>query len=345
MRVLAKLLSFRLFGRSQAADLVPGNLALRQPLAVMQRSPKRPRLRRRDRAFWVVLSRVWRSWPSALMIVKPDTVIRWHRKGFKLYWRWRSRKRRPGRPPVNPEVRALIRRRGEANPLWGAPHIQGELLKLGVEVSERAISNLIPRQKPKPPSPTWLTFLRNRRGTMASADFLTVTTATFRILFVFVVLNHERRRVLHLDVTEPPSAEWTARQIVQAFPWDTAPHHLLRDRDSIYGEVFGRRAKGMGIREVLISRQGPWQNPFAERLIVSLPRQCLHHIIVLGEEHLRRILSEYIDYYHQDRTHYSPGKDTPFHRPVEARPTSDAHPVGRPRLSALHHRYAWREAA
>ena len=345
MGIVWHLLSLLSSGRRDVTDLVLENLALRQQLAVLQRSVKRPRLRRRDRFFWVLLSRIWSNWRSALTIVKPDTVVCWHRKGFKLYWRWKSRKRGPGRPPVSPEIRQLIRTMAEANPLWGAPHIHGELLKLGIEISERTVSKLMPRARRKPPSPSWMTFLRNHMDTMAAVDFFTVVTATFSILYVFIVLNHHRRTVLHFNVTAHPSAEWTARQIVQAFPWDTAPRYLLRDRDSIYSDVFRRCVQGMGVREVLISRQSLWQNPFAERLIGSLRRECLDHMVILGEDHLRRILAEYVNYYHHDRTHYALERDTPFYRPVEPKPTDAFQPVALPRLGGLHHRYEWREVA
>jgi len=249
------------------------NLALRQQLAVATRSHQPPRLRSRARFFRVMLSHLWTGWRSVLVIVKPDTVVRWLRKGFEPYWRWRSRKH-PGRPPTDPAIRDLIRRMAEANPLWGAPHLHGELLKLGIQISERTIPSLRPRRKPKPPSQTWLTFLRNHLTSMASADFLTVPTATFRVLFVFVVLSHERRRVLPFNVTEHPTAAWTAQQLVEAFPWDTAPRYLLSDRDSIYGTCFRQRLGGMGVKEVLIARHSPWQTPFVERLIGSIRREC-----------------------------------------------------------------------
>jgi transposase InsO family protein len=233
----------------------------------------------------------------------------------------------------------------EANPLWGAPHIHGELVRLGIEISERTVSNLMPLATRKPPSQTWMTFLRNHMDTMAAVDFFTVVTATFGILYVFIVLSHARRKVLHLNVWAHPSAEWTARQLVQAFPGDTAPRYLLRDRDSIYGDVLRRQVQGMGVREVLISRESPWQNPFAERLIGSLRRECLDHVIISSEDHLRRTLPEYVAYYHHDRTHYSLEKDTPFRRPTDPRPSPTARLVALPRLGGLHHRYEWRDAA
>ena len=201
------------------SGLVMENLALRQQLAVMKRSIPRPKIRTRDRLFWVLLCRFWAKWKDTLIIVKPDTVVRWHRKGFKLFWRWKSRPKRPGRPAVSPEIRNLVRKIAEANPTWGAPKIHGELLKLGIDISETTISNLLPRPR-KPPSQTWRTFLKNHMWNTCSMDFFTVPTATFKILFVLVILSHDRRKVLHFNVTANPTAQWTSQQIVEAFPYD-----------------------------------------------------------------------------------------------------------------------------
>jgi len=245
-------------------DLALENLALRQQLAIMKRSNKRPRLHIRDRLLWVVLSRLWSGWQDALIVVKPDTVVRWHRKGFKLFWRFKSRLRGPGRPPISPDVRDLIRRMAEANPLWGAPRIHGELLKLGIEICERTVSNLMPPRGPKPPSQTWRSFLKNHMANMVSIDFFTVPTATFRVLFVLVIVSHSRRKVVHFNVTSNPSAEWTSQQVVEAFPWDTGPEYLLRDRDSIYGTFFCQRVKNMGIKQVITAPRSPWSVSLAK---------------------------------------------------------------------------------
>ena len=217
--------------------LVLENLALRHQLVVLQSTAPRPRLRTSDRLFWVLLSRLWSGWADAVSVVQPATVIRWQRTGFKLFWTWKSRRHGPGRPAVAPEVRGLIRRMSKANPLWGAPRIHGELQKLGLEISQAAVSKYLGRRS-KPPSQTWRTFLDNHIRSLASVDFFTVPTVTFKILFVFVVLAHHRRRVVHCNVTDTPTAAWKAQQIVQAFPWDTAPRYLLRDRDAVYGVVF-----------------------------------------------------------------------------------------------------------
>ena len=249
-------------------------LALRQQLATMRRSSSRPSLHSVDRLFWVLLSRLWPAWRATLVIVKPETVITWHRKGFRLFWTWKSRRRRGGRAPVPREVRDLVRRMSRENPLWGAPWIHGELKKLGIEVSEATVSKYMERHR-KPPSQTWRTFLRNHVGCLASIDFFVVPTATFSLLFAFVVLHHERRRIVHFAVTANPTAAWVAQQIREAFPWETAPRYVIRDRDSVYGTVFRARVLAMGIEEVVTARRSPWQNAFAERVIGSIRRECL----------------------------------------------------------------------
>ena len=311
-------------------------LTLRQQLATMKRSSSRSSLRSADRLFWVLLSRLWPAWRATLVIVRPETVITWHRKGFRLFWTWKSRRRRGGRAPVPREVRNLIRRMSRENPFWGAPRIHGELLKLGFEVSEATVSKYMDRHR-KPPSQTWRTFLRNHVGCLASIDFFVVPTATFSFLFGFVVLHHERRRIVHFAVTANPTAAWVAQQIREAFPWDTAPRHVIRDRDGVYGGVFRARVLAMGIEEVVTAPRSPWQNAFAERVIGSIRRECLDHVIVLNEWHLRRILASYLAYYHRSRTHLSLGKDAPNGRPVQ--PAGAGKIVAFPQVGGLHHRY------
>jgi putative transposase len=264
----------------------------------------RPRLRRTDRLFWVGLARAWAGWRRPLVIVTPDTVLRWQRHRFREYWTKLSARPIGGRPPVNAEIKALVRQMAAANSPLGRPRIHGELLKLGIDVAERTVSRLLPTRRTQP-SQTWRTFLTNHVRDLVSIDFFTVPTAGLRVLFVFVVLAHDRRRVLHFNfnVTEHPTAAWTAQQIVNAFPDDSAPSYILRDRDRVYGQRFRHRLKGMGIEEVLTAPHSPWQNPFAERLIGSIRRECLNHVLVLGERHLRRILTQYLAYYHQARTH------------------------------------------
>ena len=276
---LLRLLPFLCDGRRQ---LALENLALRQQLAVYKRMARRPKLRRSDRLFWVWLAKVWVGWRQSLVIVTPDTVLRWQRRRFREHWTKLSRRPTRGRPRVDPEITALVIQMAAANPLWGAPRIHGELLKLGIHVAERTVSRLLPKRR-TPPSQTWRTFLTNHVRDLVSIDFFIVPTVRLRVLFAFVVLAHDRRRVLHFNVTEYPTAAWTAQQIVDAFPDDSAPSYLLHDRDSVYGHAFRQRVKGMGIGEVLTAAHSPWQNPFSERLIGSIRRECLNHVLVLGD--------------------------------------------------------------
>lgn len=317
------------------------NLALRQQIAVLRRSVNRPHLKRRDRLFWTILSRIWGDWAKILTIVRPETVIRWHKQGFRLYWSRKSRRNSNGRPAIATEIRELIRKMSRANPRWGAPRVHGELLKLGIDISQATVSKHMIRNR-TPPSQGWRTFLDNHIGDLVSIDFFTVPTVTFRILFVFVVLAHERRRIVHFNVTGSPTAEWTAQQIVEAFPWDTAPRYLLRDRDAIYGRWFTRRVRNMGIEEVKTAPRSPWQNPYVERLIGTLRRDCVDHLIVLGERHLRRRLRDYLAYYHGCRTHLSLAKDCPEPRKVEQ--PHEGRIVAVPMVGGLHHCYSRRAA-
>ena len=326
--------------RSQRA-LILENLALRHQLDVLQRNAKRPCLANRDRTLWVILSRVWADWRRPLTFVQPETVIRWHRRGFRLYWKWKSRPRWLGRRRLPKEVRDLIRTMSRANPLWGAPRIHGELLKLGIEVSQATVSKYMVRHR-KPPSQTWRTFLKNHAQDIVSVDFFTVPTGTFRVLYVFLVLSNKRRRVVHFNVTDSPSAVWTGQQIVEAFPWDTAPKYLLRDRDGKYGEDFIRRVESLGIKHVLISARSPWQNPYVERVNGFIRQECMDHTIIFNERHLRRVLREYFKYYHGSRTHLGLEKDCPKPRPVE--PIALGPINSEPMVGGLHHRY-FRQAA
>src|ERR1017187_8698377 len=310
-------------------------LALRHQLLVLQRSSRGNRLRlaRADRLLWVWLLRLRSGWRSALIIVKPETVIAWHRKGFRLYWRWKSR-HPVGRPIVSTEVIALIRKMSLANPRWGAPRIHGELLKLGFELSQATVAKYMMRHW-KPPSQTWRTFLRNHTDIVVT-DFFVVRTVFFDLLFVFVILSHDRRRPVHFAITGHPTAEWTARQLLQAFPWDGGPRYLLRDRDGTYGEKFREAANWLGIREVLTAPQSPWQNAHVEHLIGSIRRECLDHVIVFNETSLRRVLKSYFDYYERSRTHLSLGKDSPISRPIQ--PAAMGRVVEIPQVGGLHHR-------
>ncbi len=317
-------------------ELAAENLALRQQLAALHRQSKRPRLKKRDRIFWVWFSRLFRNWRSVLVIVQPATVIRWHQQGFKLYWRWKSPAKKPGRPQIWREIRDLVRQMCSENATWGAPRIHSEILLLGYDVSESTVANYMNRDR-KPPSQTWRTFLDNHVRDIVAVDFFTVPTATFRILFTFVVLRHDRRRIVHFNVTAHPTAEWTAQQIIEAFPEDSAPRFLIRDRDGIYGLSFQTRVANMGIEEVPTAPRSPWQSPYVERLIGSIRRECLNHFIVLNERHLRRILSSYFTYYHESRTHLSLDRNSPIPRDVE--PPERGRVIAIPQVGGLHHRY------
>jgi transposase InsO family protein len=316
------------------------NLVLRQQLAVWKARQPRPQLTEMDRIFWVVLSRLWKNWRSCLQVVRPETVVGWHRQGFRRYWAWKSR-RRWGRPAIGTELRDLIRQMSRANPLWGAPRIHGELLKLGVTVSQATVSKYMLRRRPSP-SQTWRAFLNNHAKDLVALDFFTVPTATFRVLFVLVMLTHSRRRLVHFNVTEHPTAEWTARQLLDACGLREAPCYLIRDRDKVYGDRFSRQAKTLEIREAVIAPRSPWQNAYAERVIGSIRRECLDHVVVIGERHLREILAKYIDYYNRTRTHLSLTKDAPEPRTVQG--PSQGRVVGLPRVGGLHHEYLRRAA-
>src|SRR5438094_1216739 len=335
---LLRLFPF-LFGSHR--QLAVENLALRQQLAVYKRTTARPKLRTTDRLFWIWLARVWAGWRQPLVIVTADTVLRWQRRRFREYWSNLSGRSTGGRPAVHAEIKTLITRMATANPLWGAPRIHGELLKLGIDVAERTVSRLMPKRRPQP-SQTWRTFLANHVRDLVALDFFTVPSARLRVLFVLVVPVHHRRRVVHFNVTEHPTAHWTAQQIVDAFSDDSAPAYLLRDRDSVYGHVFRQRVKGLGIGEVLTAPRCPWQNPLAERLIGSIRRECLNHVLVLGERHLRRTLARYFAYYHRARTHLSLRKDAPHGRAIE-RPEL-GRVIAVREVGGLHHRYVRRAA-
>ncbi len=310
------------------------NLALRHQLHVLRRQrPGRLRLFALDRLLWVLLYRLWPRCLEAMVLVKPATVIQWHRQGFRLFWRWRSRS---GRPLVHREVRKLIRQMSIANPLWGAPRIHGELLKLGIEISQATVAKYMVRRRGTP-SQNWRTFLRNHAEGIAAIDMFVVASASFRLLYVTVILAHERRRIIHTAVTEHPTAAWLSGQVTEAFPWDTAPLYLLRDRDGSYGTYFCSRVEAMGIAEVITAPRSPWQNAYVERVIGSIRRECLDHILVFNERHLRRVLSSYVDYYQRTRTHLSLDKDCPDTRPVM--PPRIGKVVTIPQVGGLHHRY------
>jgi putative transposase len=337
--VLSILLTVRASMRARAA-LQLEILALRHQLYVMARTrPRRVRLTMSDRLLWIWLSRAWQGWRAAVVIVKPETILAWHRRGFRLFWTWKSR-HRPGQPTVPPDIRALIHTMSETNPLWGAPRIHGELLKLGVEVSQATVAKYMARHR-RPPSQGWRTFLTNHVDQVAAADFFVVPTVTYRLLFVLVILAHQRRCIAHVAVTAHPTAIWAAQQLREAFPEDMAPHYLIHDRDHAFAAL-ATTASGMGIQALRTAPHSPWQNAYAERVIGSIRRECLDHVIVVNETGLARVLSRYLAYYHHSRTHLSLAKDSPHPRPISPRPLGPV--VAIPQVGGLHHRYDRRAA-
>ena len=286
-------------------------LILRQQIIVLRRTgPSRPTFRATDKLVLGWLCQLFPNIRNALTIVRPETVVRWHRAGFRSYWRWKSR-RRAGRPTLPVDIRQLIREMSIANPLWGAPRIHGELLKLGIEVGQTSVAKYMPRRR-GPPSQGWKTFLFNHADGITAMDLFVVPTVSFRLLYGLLIMGHGRRRIRWLGVTAHPTAEWLSNQLTQACGWDLVPTYLLRDRDACYGHVFTRRLRSLGIRDRPTSPRSPWQNGYAERLIGSIRRECLDHVVVFGERHLRHVLSCYMEYYNATRTHLSLGKDAPI---------------------------------
>src|ERR1700737_4916019 len=311
------------------------NATLRHQLVVLRRKLKgRAHLTNNDRWFFVQLYRWFPSILPVLMIIRPETLVRWHRAGFRRYWRWKSR-RRGGRPPIEAELRALIRQMSSENLLWGAPRGHGELLKRGFEVAQSSVAKYMVKHR-GPPSQGWLTFLRNHAPDIAAMDLFVVPTIGFRMLYGFVIVRLDRRDIIWINVTTNPTAEWVARQITEAFPWDGAPGYMIRDRDQIYGAAVTRRLRAMGIRDKPIAPASPWQNGVVERLIGSIRRECVDHIIVLDEAHLRRILKSYARYYNESRTHLALDKDATVSRPVQRTGVVRSLAI----LGGLHHHYA-----
>jgi transposase InsO family protein len=310
------------------------NAVLRHQLIVLRRKLRgRVQLANSDRWFFVQLYRWFPSILKVLTIIRPETLVRWHQAGFRSYWRWKSRSL-GGRPQIETELCALIRRMSVENPLWGSPRIHGELLKLGFEVAQSSVAKYMVKRR-GPPSQGWRTFLRNHAPEIAAMDLLVVPTISFNLLYAFVIVRLDRRELVWINVTANPTAEWIARQITEAFPWDGAPGYMIRDRDRIYGTVVTRRLRAIGIRDKPTAPVSPWQNGFAERLIGSIRRECLDHILVFGEAHLRRILRSYACYYNDIRTHRSLDKDAPVSRPVQRTGIISSHAI----LGGLHHHY------
>jgi putative transposase len=318
-------------------SLLLENLALRQQLAVLKRRHPRPRLDLLDRLFWVAVRRFWSGWQQSLIAVTPETVVRWHRAGFRLYWKLISKVRRPVGRRSSKEVQELIFRMVVENPTWEAPRIHGELLMLSFDVSERMISRWMKRA-PRDPEPAtcWLAFLCNHREAIAAMDFFTVPTITFSMLYCFFVISHDRRRILHFNVTKHPTSSWIVQQLREAFPFGSAPRFVIFDRDAKYGLEVLSAVRSLRVNPVRTSFESPWQDGVAERWVGSCRRDLLDHIIAVDERHLKRLLFEYIRYYHEDRTQLGLGKGTPNGRP---RTINSGRVLSHRRLGGLHHRY------
>jgi transposase InsO family protein len=322
-------------------DLLLENLALRQQLAVLKERHPQPRFSTSDKLFWVILRRLWTGWKRPLVAVQPETVVRWHRAGFKLYWTWLSRHRtRAGRKCINKELRDLIFRMVAENPTWGAPRIHGELKMLGFDVSEQTVLRWM-RKAPRNPEPAkrWAAFLDNHREAIAAMDFFTVPTLTFGVLYCFFVIAHDRRQILCCNVTRHPSSAWVVQQMRETFPYDSVPGYLIFDRGSNFNAEVVRAIKNFGIQPKRTSFRSPWQNGVAERWVGNCRRDLLDHVIVLNERHLKRLMSEYVRYYHDDRTHLALKKGTPNGREAEKSSEAGGRVVSMPRLGGLHHRY------
>jgi len=310
------------------------NAALRHQLTVLRRMVRgRVQLTNDDRVFLIQLYRWFPLVLKAITIIRPETLVRWHRAGFRRYWRWKSRSL-GGRPQIDADLRALIRRISVDNPLWGAPRIHGELLKLGFEVAQSSVAKYMFKRR-GPPSQRWRTFLSNHAPNIAAMDLFVVPTIGFDLLYAIVIVRLVRRDLVWINVTANPTAEWIARQITEAFPWDETPRYLIRDRDRVYGAAVTRRLRAMGIRDKPIAPGSPWQNGVAERLIGSVRRECTDYVVALGEDHLRRVLLSYARYYNASRTHRSLNKDAPIPRGIETLGAI----ISRPVVGGLHHQY------
>jgi transposase InsO family protein len=313
-------------------NLVLENILLRHQLLIYQRSIKRPKIRPIDRILLVWMSRLYAEWKKAMSVAKPETLIRWHRQGFKLYWRWLCGK--PGHPEIDKELRNFIRQMQANNPRWSAQRIHGELIRLGYTVSERTIAKYMRKLK-KPPSQGWRTFLKNHAGQIIAIDFFTVPSVVFKVFYVFIALSHDRRKILHFNVTDKANAFWAVQQVREATAFNENTKYIIRDNDGVYGDIFKEQIPNLGLEDTPTAKASPWQNAYCERVIGTIRRECLDHMIIFNERHLYKVLTEYIEYYNSSRTHMSLNKDSPHGRAIQTEGRITAIPV----LGGLHHKY------
>jgi len=331
------ILKFLFRGKQAHINTALENIVLRQQINMLQHTNKRPPINNRDRFFWAIISKVYDQWRTALSIVQPDTVTGWHKNGFKIFWKWKCRKR--GRPKIDWKLINLIRKMQKENPLWSPQRIQGELAKLGITVCTNTVKKYIKKQTNDGDNlkrQKWLTFLRNESKGAIGIDFCTVPTLCFRQLYVFIAIAHDRSEIIHFNVTYNPTQEWTIQQLRETFPYDHKFKYLFRDNDKIYGDEFKAVIKSFGLEDTPTAIKSPWQNPFAERIFGTLRRECLDHVIFFNEKHLYKILDEFFnEYYNPARTHMSLNKDSPTPRNVQA----EGEIISQPILGGLHHIY------
>jgi|APSaa5957512622_1039677.scaffolds.fasta_scaffold21646_1 putative transposase len=351
VRFFIFLIKFLQIIRKSKNDLIIENLALRQQLAIYQTKKTKPKLTNIDRSFWIALKRSWCKWADYLIIVKPETVIAWQKRRFKKHWtKISTQNKKPGRKRIKKEIRDLIYRMAGEN-RWGAPRIYSELLMLGFsDVSEASVSRYLRKYRSlhldKKKQQSWMTFLKNHRDVISAMDFFIVPAVNFNILFVFFIIDHKRRKIIHLNITNQPCALWVIQQLRNAFPFDQIPKYLIMDRDSIFSaRVKGFLKRQLGIKPKVTSYKSPWQNGVAERLVKSIRNELLNNVVVFSEDHLRRLMRVYVDYYNKDRCHLSLNRDSPMSWKVDSKHSKNAKVKSEPILGGLHHKYIWRKAA
>ena len=312
---------------------------LTKQLEIYQRSDPKLKINRSDRMIFSLMMDLLSNWKERMFIVKPETVIKWHRTAFRIFWRWKSQ-HKGGRPKVSREVINLIKQMANENTQWGVPRIHGELLKLGFDISESTVQRYMHRKGKRTTGQNWKTFLKNHSKEIVSIDFLTVPTINFKLVYILVIIEHDRRKLIYFNVTMNPTAEWSLQQVRNMlFDYD-APKYLIRDRDKKYGELFGNGKNQFGITPIVTAYRSSWQNGYVERVIGSIKRECLDHVIILNENHLRIILADYFSYYNKYRTHLGLNKDSPEGRPVQ----SEGEIYKVPAVNGLHNIY-FRQAA